>query len=602
MSRLTFWLLLSVLCAAPALAANGEGGGGHAVVFNIALCTVAATGVALLMKLLRQPLILGYILAGVLIGPVGLRLITDHRDIVTISEIGLILLLFIIGLEIDLTRMLSAGKLVILPGLLQFPVCAALGYAAFWGLSRAGLALGSGAYAALYCALAVSISSTMIVVKLLYDKKELDTLPGRITVGILVFQDIWAILVLAIQPNLANPQVLGILKTFGMGALLVALALGVSRYVLPHVFHFAAKLPELMLVLSLGWCFLVSLVAAHPAVGLSMEMGALIAGVSLATFPYSLDVIAKVISIRDFFTTLFFVALGMQIPVPQTPVVLTAAVVALVALAVRAPGIFAPLYLMQAGHRTAILPALNLSQISEFSLVIAALGVTAGHIGQETLTLLIWVFALLAVGSTYLVTYSHPLQSALSRGLQRAGLKDLSAAREDREGDEERPVVMLGFYRIANAFLEEICRDHQYLLEKIRVVDLNPEMKRRVEALGVHYVYGDIGHQDTLHHAGLHDAHLVLCTIPDSILQGTTNARLLTVLRGLCPDARVVLTAESPEQAEELYAAGADYVIQPSAEAGQALVRAVEYGVTCSLAPIRQEAVQSLKERSGFLS
>ncbi len=159
----------------------------------------------------------------------------------------------------------------------------------------------------------------MIVVKLLYDKAELDTLPGRITLGVLVFQDIWAIVVLGIQPNLLDPQFGTLLGSLVKGALLVAASLLVSKALLPQLFRSVAKLPELMLIGSLAWCFMVS--AGADAAGLSREMGALVAGVSISTFPYNMDVVAKVVSIRDFFVTLFFVALGMQIPMPTLEVI-----------------------------------------------------------------------------------------------------------------------------------------------------------------------------------------------------------------------------------------------------------------------------------------
>ena len=413
------------------LASSSEGGDeGHAVILNIALAMVAASALGFLMKVLRQPAMLGYILAGVLIGPIGIKLITDHTDIVTISEIGLILLLFMIGLEIDLKKMLAAGKLVIIPGVLQFPICVAIGWAVLKGITLLGISFGTGNYALLYTAIAISISSTMIVVKLLYDKMELDTLPGRITVGILVFQDIWAIIVLAIQPNLADPQIPAILLTFAKGGMLVALALAASRFVLPLIFHVVAKLPELLLVLSLGWCFLVAIAAAHPFVGLSMEMGALIAGVSLATFPYNLDVIAKVVSIRDFFITIFFVALGMQIPMPTSQVLGVSLVIVIVALVIRAFGVFGILQFLRAGHRTSLLPSINLSQVSEFALVIVALGIGFGHVGQESLTYIIWVFSVLAVASTYMVSYSHQIQELFRRVLNGIGIKDIGAAEE----------------------------------------------------------------------------------------------------------------------------------------------------------------------------
>jgi Kef-type K+ transport system membrane component KefB len=173
----------------------------------------------------------------------------------------------------------------------------------------------------------------------------------------------------------------------------VVAALAAARYVLPRIFRPVAKVPELMLVVSLGWCFLLGLVAAHPSVGLSMEMGALIAGVAMATFPYNLDVIARVLSIRDFFITLFFVALGMQIPMPQVDVLVMAAVVGTVLVATRLAGVFGLLHLLGAGHWGSLLPTINLAQMSEFALVIVAIGVKLGHVGQESLTVVIWAFA-----------------------------------------------------------------------------------------------------------------------------------------------------------------------------------------------------------------
>lgn len=594
-------LLGATIVPAAAFASSAAEGGSHSVIQNIAVSIVAAAALGLLMRLLRQPLLLGYIGAGVVIGPIGLRLITDHSEIITLAEIGLILLLFMIGLEIDLKKMRAAGKWVIVPGLLQFPICVAAAYGLFGLLERHGVDLGSGSYARLYVAIAVSLSSTMIVVKLLFDKMELDTLPGRVTVGILVFQDVWAIIVLAIQPNLNHPEVLGLLRTFGAGGLLVAVTLVASRYVLPAVFRSVAQIPELMLILSLGWCFLVALVASHPRVGLSMEMGALIAGVSLATFPYNLDVVAKAVSIRDFFITLFFVALGMQIPLPDLDLLLVALVVVGVALAVRVVGIFGVLYGLASGHRAALLATINLSQVSEFSLVILTMGVGFGHIEGDTLTLLIWVFAVLAVASTYLVAFSHPLQAVISRALTTLRIKDLGGARDEAAAGERHRVVLLGFFRIASAMLEEMRERYPSLVSTLQVIDFNPRMKERLAALGVAYTYGDISNPDTLHHAGIHHAELVACTIPDGFLKGTSNHKLLQTLKGMCPHATVIVTAETTEQASELYAAGADYVLEPSQVAGDWLASLVYKGLATGLTEEGAAARHDLSARRQIL-
>ena len=588
--------LLQLVLASP------DGGDGHAVIGNIAMCVVAASLLGFVMKLTRQPLILGYVLAGVVIGPIGIRLITDNSQIATIAEIGLILLLFMIGLEIDLRKMLSAGRKVIVPGIVQFPICVGLGFLAFKGMKAVGLSVGESAYAELYCAIAISMSSTMIVVKLLFDKFELDTLPGRITIGILVFQDIWAILTLAVQPNFADPQVLALLLTFVRGAVLVGAALLASKFVLPLVYRSAARVPELMLVISLGWCFSVALVAAHPWVGLSMEMGALIAGVSLATFPYNVDVIAKVVSIRDFFITLFFVALGMQIPFPEGNVLWVALAVAVVAVAVRYIGIFGVLYALRGGHRASLLSTINLSQISEFALVILSMGVSLGHIQHGTLTVVTWVFAFLAVGSTYAITYSHPLQGLLSRVFKAIGLRDLDKQHVEERDDVTHPVVMLGFFRIASAFMDEVLRKHPDLKPLIKVVDFNPEVRERLSALGIAVVYGDVSNADTLHHANIHHAQVVLCTIPDAFLKGTNNKKLVSLVRGLCPHAKVIVTAERPTHARELYDAGADFVIQPSALAGTSVAEAVQSGLKDALEGLRTGAKEELTSRQEVLA
>lgn len=589
--------LLGALASAPAWAAGGTTG--FTVIHNIALAMVAASAMGLLMKLLRQPLLLGYLLGGALLGPIGLRVITEQEQIQTISEIGLILLLFMIGLEIDLKRMLRAGRLVLLTGLLQFPISAAVAWGALALLQRLGFPVGSG-HAALYLSMAVSISSTMIVVKLLYEKLELDTLAGRITVGILVFQDLWAIVVLAIQPNLINPELSGLAKTFASGAVLVAAALLASRYLLPRIFDLIAKVPELMLVLSLGWCFFVGLVAAWPRVGLSMEMGALIAGVSLATFPYNLDVNAKVLNIRDFFITLFFVSLGMQIPFPTASTLALAAVASLVLILTRLGGVFGVLYVQRAGHWAALLPTINLAQMSEFSLVIVAIGLGLGHVSQGLLAVVMWTFAFMAVVSTYLIASSHGLERVLSRWLTRLGLRDLrNTTSEIRRAGDERPVVLLGFYRIAAAFLDDVSRRGQHLLDSLKVVDFNPEVRKRLAALGTPCIYGDISSLETLQHAQVQKAQVLVSTVPDSALRGTTNLKILKMLRDLCPEAQLILTAESAEQALELYRGGADYVLQPSQLAGGALFTAVEQALRGSCEGMRQEAQVDLETRTG---
>ena len=534
----------------------------HSLLSNIGLAFTVATLFAFIAKALRQPLLLGYLIAGVVIGPeIGFAWVKDKETIELISAIGLILLLFIVGLEIDLKKLLSAGRTILVSGISQFLLCAAMGMGFAFLM---GFRPGSGNFDWLYVAVTLALSSTLIVVKLLYDKFELTTLPGRITLGVLVFQDIWAIVFLALQPNLHDPHLGTFFESFGKGAGLVFLTLGLSRYVLPRLFSFIAKIPELLLLAAIAWCFLVS--GAADAMGLSREMGALIAGVSMSTFPYNVDVIAKVINIRDFFVTLFFVALGMQIPQPSLSVVTAAIGMSIFVLISRLLSVFPVLYALGNGLRASLIPSINLAQMSEFSLVIASLGLALNHISPELVGVLTFVFAITSVLSTYLITYNHEIQDWLSRLLRHVGFvlaKD--AASEVTEEEMASSIVFLGCFREGSSILYEM--ESQFsetngdsVLGQILVIDFNPVVLRELNRRGIKCIYGDVGNMDTLQHAHVQAARIVVCTISDAILRGTTNLRLLRQARRLCPEAKVVVAADTITSAVELYEQGSDFV------------------------------------------
>jgi len=566
---------------------------------SIGLSISVAAGLAFAAHRLRQPPLLAYLIAGVLIGPqTGLGLVTDQASIQTVSEIGLILLLFIIGLELDLNKLLAAGRPVVIAGILQFPLCVALGLGFF---SLVGFGMKQGDYSVLYVAVCLAISSTMIVVKLLYDKFELDTLPGRITLGVLIFQDLWAIVVLAVQPNLLHPEIFPLLESIARGVVLISLSLIVSKTVLPRLFHSVAKVPELVLIGSLAWCF-VMCYAANKA-GLSREMGALIAGISISTFPYNLDVVAKVVSIRDFFVTLFFVALGMQIPLPSVQMVALALLASCFLLLSRLLVVFPILRLLRLGHRASLLPAINLAQMSEFSMAIAALGLAFGHIDRNTVSVLMFVFALTSVASTYLIGYSHRLQERLTGVLRRMGIADLDAGNADtasrlRAGHD---VVLLGFFTEASALVHEFEMSAEpageAILRRLLVIDFNPHVHAELARRRIACKYGDVSNMQTLEHAEVHDAKLVVSTIPDTILRGTSNLRLLKQVRRLCPHARVIVTANRVGAALALYDAGADYVFVPQLHSSAQMAAILEEGLVAGFDHLRAAHVDHLRQR-----
>lgn len=563
----------------------------------------AVVGAALLglpAYFLKVPLLLAYLLAGVILGPhLGLGQIQSAESISTLSHIGLVLLMFILGLEIDIRKLLQAGKAVLVNGITQFAGCMLLALAFF---SAFGNTEAFGKYGLLYLCIAASLSSTLIVVKILSDRMELGALTSRITLGILVLQDLWAITFLAIQPNLANlnATVLGV--SLGKAAVLVISSWLFAKYVLPKVFRAAGKQPELMLILALGWCFAVCGLAA--TLNMSLEMGALVAGVSIAAFPYHVDVAAKVSSLRDFFITLFFVSLGLQIPMPTKEVLLGAGLVTIFVFFSRIPTIFPVLHMMKYGNRASLLPGLNLSQLSEFSLVLAALGVSYGHVKPELVSAFVISMVVSSLISSVLIPKGHNIYHLINPLLEKIGFKDHVSETDSTSGghSETYDVVLLGFFTNASSLLHEMhSRYSPQAREKILVVDFNPEAHHKLKNLGIHCKYGDIGHIDTLKHLNLSDAKLLICTIPDHLLKGTSNLKLVYQLKSLAPNAKIIVTAEQIDLARDMYKAGADYVFIPRIVSANYLADVIERIQSTGAGAIKENAVHFLETRNEVL-
>ena len=562
----------------------------HGIATDIALCIITAWVVAVISQVARQPLLLAYLVAGFAIGPHGFHWVRED-SIATIASIGLTLLLFMIGLEIDLKKMLTAGKVITVTALSQIVGCVLLG----WGFFRL-IGLGDTWLEALYLGVAAAMSSTVIIVKLLYDKRELETLAGRITLGLLVLQDVFVILFLAVQPNLKNPAVNLLALALGKVVLLVAVAFAVSRFVLPPVFKYVARLPELVLVGALAWCFALAGFAGQ--LGLSHEMGALVAGMMISTFPYTLDVVAKVTSLRDFFVTLFFVGLGMQIPIPMWSLLVWMAVFSLFLVGSRILTVFVPLYFMRQGYRVSLLPAVNLCQLSELSLVLLTLGKGAGDVSTTSMSVAALAFALLAMDSTYAILYSETILRKTAPWLDRLGFHDLAKARSETVTEENaKRICLLGFSWTASSLLEELSREKPALLPDLLVVDFNPQVYERLRRRGVHVVYGDIAQRDVLLHAGVGHAQIIICSLPNTLLKGANNLKLLRQLRELNPTAQIAVHAEHLTDIPALYQAGANYVSAPRLLEATDLLKVLDAAENNLLDQKRNAQAEQLEDR-----
>jgi hypothetical protein len=365
----------------------------------------------------------------------------------------------------------------------------------------------------------------------------------------------------------------------------------------------------MVVAVSLGWCATVA--AAAGAMGLSKEMGALVAGLSIAAFPYNIHVTAKTLPLRDFFLTLFFMSLGMKITAPTWGMVGPVALVVGFVVVSRFLSVYPLLALSGAGRRTAFVTSLNLSQISEFSMVIASLGLAYGHIAESTVNVTIYAMAITATLSSYGIRYNHQLFGLFEKLLARLGVKseaDASAApaakaahRDDGgHGHAGRPVAILGFHRGARSLLELMERETPHLLKQVLVVDFNAETVKELQAKGVSAMFGDISSLDTLEHGHLKEARLILCTIPDMLLKGTDNATLVAGCRAIAPDAVVVATADDDAHEEALRAAGAEFVLRPYTLLAQRSASLVEAAVAASGSGKRSGLLRALlKEDDG---
>ncbi len=537
----------------------------HGLLQDLGITFFVATVVGYIVERIKQPAIVAYLIGGVIIGPeIGPQLVTNIENIETISEIGLILLLFILGLEMQPTHLISILRRVYLAGLGQFLLTVLSGLLFFASL---GYALNGANLEALYLALACSLSSTAIVIKILADKLQLDSHAGKLTVGILLFQDVWAILLLAIQPNLSNPGAVPIAIALGKSLLLVTLAFLFSRYVLRRLFEPVARSPEIIIMLSIGWCVGVS--GAAKLMGLSMEMGALIAGVAISTFPYSFHVTAKILPLRDVFLTLFFISLGMKIPWPDTRYIAPVALIIGFTFVSRFLFVIPLSLLGKTNIRNSFITSLNLAQVSEFALVITALGVGFKHITHETMGAVLFAMSFTSIASAYLIQYNHQIYIALERILTGLGVVRHPGAAKHAEIHMRagKPITILGYHRGAEALIEFISLRRPALLTEILVIDFNLETVRDLETKKIAHHYGDISHVDTLLHAGIENTKIIVSSIPDILLKGTSNQKIVQMCRQLSSTAFIIATADTNSQISSLKTAGANEVLLPYFEA-----------------------------------
>ncbi|MBD3310083.1 hypothetical protein GF351_02595 [Candidatus Woesearchaeota archaeon] len=536
--------------------------------FDIGIVLIIATAIAYLAKLIRQPLIPAYILTGVILGPV-LGLITNTEVINILSEIGIAFLLFIVGLEIDIKRLTNVALISSLGGFIRAVMLFTAGFVI-------ALTLGFIPVEAIYIGLVLAFSSTMIVVKLLSDKRELDTLHARIIVGILLMEDFLAIVALAM---LSTPvlSILSIFMALVKVVFIILIALVLSKFFFPYVFKYAAKVQELLFLAAISVLFFFSVLSKYVGVilvfclerfvdpsiihmlepGLSIIIGAFVGGVVLANMPYSYEIIGRVTPLRDFFATIFFVSLGMGLLVSHVKIIIVPLVIFLLFVFLLKP--FVTMFLCSFfGYkkRPSFLTSLSLAQVSEFSLIIVTQGYIMGQVSGIIMSFTVLLTVITMIVTAYLIQFDEKIYNLLSKKLsifEKIG--NTSSNLEFMPKRIKTKVILVGYNRIGYSIYNKLKK----LRKKSLVVDFNPEVIKELIKKKIPCLYGDIGDREILERLDFRDVEMVISTVPEKI----DNLRLLKLVKEVNKKALVVVTANHVEDALDLYDEGADYVVLP---------------------------------------
>ena len=522
----------------------------------------AAAGFGTMARLLRQPPLLGYIAAGILLSGTGL--LAGFNQAEMLGQLGVTLLLFLAGLELPIADLKRIGRTALVTGLGQIIVTSVLGF----GIAKV---LGFANLPAIYLGIGLTFGSTILVVKLLSEKGDLQSLYGKIAMGYLLVQDFVAIGLLVVLAGVARDGDFnfgGVIILMIKGAVMVGLAMFLSGTVMNKIMGFFAKSTELLFVAATAWCLGIAAIVASPMFGFSVEIGGFLAGLALSGVAEQAQIIARVKPLRDFFLTWFFVALGAGMHFANMGNIFLPAVVLSVYVLIGNPLIvMIILGLLGYRKRTLFMASLAVAQVSEFSLIIVTRAVGTGMLNQQILTLLTCVCLITMSVSTYMIWYADKIYRKISRFL---GIFESKKTKEKTwSGDKlEAHVILFGHNRIGNVIRPVL----QKMGKKIVVVDFNPSVIDSLDTSGILAIYGDMGDSELYERLNLSDAEAVISTVPDI----NDSLHLLSEVKACGKKIVVVVTAVDEMEEKRLYAAGASFVLVPHNVGGQYLAQELE--------------------------
>lgn len=556
------------------------------LLIEIGIIIIFCAVFAAIARLFKQPPLFAYVFAGFIIGPAVLGLVRDVSIINSLSEIGIAFLVFLAGLEISLRKLRQVNmKKIAIIGIIQVLVIFGLTILA---RSLIGLNFMQG----IYVGIIIAFSSTIIVLKILSDKGEMVTLHGRILIAILLLQDLFAIIAIAILTS-DNISVMSVLPSVVNLIVLAIIAVILQKFSLEYIFRKAASSKhskELLILYALAVLFLFVILSL--VLGLSIIIGAFVAGVSLANLTFKTELESRMGPLRDFFSILFFVALGMQIVVSGLQQESSLFLFLIIGVLIVKPLItFILLRISGYTERTCFYSSLGLGQLSEFSIILGIMGFSLGVISQAMLSTIIIATIVTMSLTVFFLDYEDRLYLLLRKPFS---ILNFISVRENTGfvDKAKKTILLIGCDRMGKIILRELVKENK---DKIVVVDFNPEIVAQLKRKRISCVYGDVRGPDILGHINTTDLEEVISTVPDV----EDGLLLLKKIKSVNKDVRVILTAQDNEDAIELYNNGADYVMLPRFSAGEMVSNIIKKDGT-SLANIRKNQINRIKESKEF--
>ncbi len=512
---------------------------------ELGIIVFIAVIITAIMRALKQPLLIGYILTGIIVSPYFLN-VAKGDFISVFAQIGVALLLFLVGLNLNPKVLKEVGKVSLFTGIGQIVFTTGIGFLIC-------LLLGFSVIISLYVSIALAFSSTIIIMKLLSDKNALDALYGKISVGFLVVQDIVAIIILIVISSLKDGFNIGVLINIGIGIFLIIFLSIISTYLLPRFVKFVAKSQEFLLLFSISWC--ISLAALFYAFNFSIEIGALLAGFFLSFLPYRQEINFKLRPLRDFFLISFFVYLGFHMTFGNIGQYILPIIILSLFILIGNP-IIVLIIMGKMGYtkKTGFMAGLTVAQISEFSLILIALGVTVGHINSDILSVVTIIGLITIIGSSYMIIYSEKIFCKISSFLS-------IFERKDKKIDDityKKHVydyVIFGYNRLGYNLVNSLKKSKKNIL----VIDYNPEKIKQLEKNKIDFIYGDVSNLELLCELDLSKTKTIISTISDL----DADLLLIKKIKEHNYKIKLIFVADDVDMALKLYNFGADYVIMP---------------------------------------